>query len=195
MVTLSSVYFALNLAIGLVRIRTGNSSTRQDPAILDNTLQRLINAQGIINPFNFLFSDAVVVWRAWVLVTRKFRVVLSILLLGSVGKSSQRSLKHYAEHTQLSPSSDSVLSYINNDIRRILLIILESGLFYVILWLFAIFADVGVLNEDADTSERALFPHLAAFYPLIVFLLVVGQKSQIENMLAQEIQPLSGHQY
>ncbi|THU95573.1 hypothetical protein K435DRAFT_859447 [Dendrothele bispora CBS 962.96] len=57
------------------------------------------------------------------------------------------------------------------------IIILESGLLYVIVWLLAIFADARVLDEDAETSENALLPHLAAFDPLLVFLLVVGQKS------------------
>ncbi|THU95255.1 hypothetical protein K435DRAFT_798265 [Dendrothele bispora CBS 962.96] len=170
-------YFALNLAISLVGLRTSKNSVNQDPVILDNTLrlsQRLVKAQGVIHPFNLYGEHGFSL-------TRKFRVVLSILLLGSIGRlvpflltntastfligcqiwSSQRSLKPYTEHTQLSPSSCSVLNFTNNDIARRLLIILESGLLYVIVWLLAIFADARVLNKDAEISENALLPHLA----------------------------------
>ena len=53
MVALSSVYFALNLAIGLVGLRTSKSSVNQDPVILDSTLQllqRLLEARIVISP-------------------------------------------------------------------------------------------------------------------------------------------------
>ncbi|THV03108.1 hypothetical protein K435DRAFT_792000 [Dendrothele bispora CBS 962.96] len=174
-------YFALSLAISLVGLRTSKNSVNQDLVILDNTLrlsQRLVKAQGVIHPFNvsIFFADVWVeleittnkelwfywFWKGLVQITSIFiDQRCSTFLIGYKIWSSQRYLKPYTEHTQLLPSSCSVLDFINNDIGRILLIILESGSLYVIVWLLAIFADARVLNENAETSENALLPHLA----------------------------------
>ncbi|THU87533.1 hypothetical protein K435DRAFT_804232 [Dendrothele bispora CBS 962.96] len=184
MVMLSSAYLAINLSIGLISLQTLKSSINQDPVILESTqrvLRRLEEVRVVIFPLNYLLGDAVVVWRAWVLVNKKSQVVLSILSLGSIGKFfrySQRSLKTYGGHTL---SSDSVLKKISDDVKKIYIIILESGLLYVIVWIFGFLSNANVLNnEGVKDSENASFPHLAAMYPLFVFFLVVGQKSQIE---------------
>ncbi|THV03101.1 hypothetical protein K435DRAFT_852171 [Dendrothele bispora CBS 962.96] len=141
-----------------------------EPDELENFLEQLV----ISNTVGGIFYGSLLTMEIAIIYMNLFR-------------SSQRSLKAYAEHTQ-SPYPDSVLSKdscINNNIGRIFRVILESGLVYVFVWLFAIITDAGLLNEGAETSENAFLPHLAAMYPLLVFLLVVGQKSQIDIMTPQ----------
>ncbi|KAK7464099.1 hypothetical protein VKT23_006261 [Stygiomarasmius scandens] len=86
MFAFSSTYFAINLARTLTRLRSWKTTVRQDPHAMKSSLQKyheLDIAQDVIYPINFFFSDAVVVWRAWVLVLSKSRVILALLLFGS----------------------------------------------------------------------------------------------------------------
>ncbi|THU95254.1 hypothetical protein K435DRAFT_966544 [Dendrothele bispora CBS 962.96] len=82
----SSAYFAINLARCLTRLRSWKSAIRQDPHMLAHSEQlysRLEIIEDAIYPINFFFSDAVVVWRAWVIVHKRARLVLSTLLVGT----------------------------------------------------------------------------------------------------------------
>ncbi|THU95571.1 hypothetical protein K435DRAFT_839424 [Dendrothele bispora CBS 962.96] len=82
----SSAYFAINLARCLTSLRSWKSAIRQDPHMLAHSEQlysRLEIIEDVIYPVNFFFSDAVVVWRAWVIVHKRARVVLSVLLAGT----------------------------------------------------------------------------------------------------------------
>ncbi|THU95572.1 hypothetical protein K435DRAFT_798043 [Dendrothele bispora CBS 962.96] len=88
LLTMEIVVIYMNL-FSLIGLRTLKSSVNQDPVVLGSTLQllqRLEMAEGVIYPLNYLLSDAVVVWRAWVLVNRKSRIVLGTLFLGTIGK-------------------------------------------------------------------------------------------------------------
>ncbi|THU99247.1 hypothetical protein K435DRAFT_795033 [Dendrothele bispora CBS 962.96] len=81
--TVGGIFYGVLLAMEIVVIYMSlSSSVNQDPVVLGSTLrllQSLEMAQGVIYPFNYLLSDAVVVWRAWALVNKKSHIVLGIL--------------------------------------------------------------------------------------------------------------------
>ncbi|THU95253.1 hypothetical protein K435DRAFT_798263 [Dendrothele bispora CBS 962.96] len=91
----SSAFFAIHLARCLTGLRSWKSTIQGNPDMLAHSEQlysKLETVEDIIYPINvkFLFSDAVVVWRAWVMVGKKARLILSVLLFGTTGKHSLR---------------------------------------------------------------------------------------------------------
>ncbi|KAK7447457.1 hypothetical protein VKT23_014166 [Stygiomarasmius scandens] len=185
-------------------------------------------ASAVFGSLNYFFSDAVVVWRAWVLVNRQCRIVLSILMIGSTAALASMIASDlpipnsvfgsmavtttaillpflltnvvatmmigykFWHHRQALRNSSQLpdnliaeqISEPQNEVQKILLIIVESGFLYLILWTFALIAESGALGPYAMFIEKTFLPHLAAIYPLLVFLLVACQKSEI-SMLAQ----------
>ncbi|KAK7451164.1 hypothetical protein VKT23_012495 [Stygiomarasmius scandens] len=106
MFALSSVYFAATVALCLTSLRSWKNSVRQDSQLLENSLrlsQRLKIVQDVTYPINFFLSDVVVVWRAWVLVHGKYRVLLAVLLFASfcamILNSLQDALPVYLQNT------------------------------------------------------------------------------------------------
>ncbi|THU87175.1 hypothetical protein K435DRAFT_782572 [Dendrothele bispora CBS 962.96] len=231
----SSAYFAINLARCLTSLRSWKSTIRQNPHMLAHSEQlysRLQIVEDAIYPINFFFSDAVVVWRAWFLVHKRARLVLSVLLVGTAASvillmrqdalplSLQNNIpyniavlvplvltnisatwmighKFWSTRRFLRPhilrESDRELSFHRNslarartEIERILLIILESGFLYLVVWVFSIVAVSGAFGDTATDLKDAFLPHLAAIYPPVVFLLVASQKSQVNAVLRHE---------
>ncbi|THU79349.1 hypothetical protein K435DRAFT_810799 [Dendrothele bispora CBS 962.96] len=179
-----------------------------------------------MQPLKYLIGDAVVVWRAWTMVPEaKCRIVLSILLLGSIGSTitmilewlgviipqgtlyrigrllplvltnivstlmvgyriwySQKSLEAYViEPYSLFSGMSNELRLTRNKIRRILLILIGSGLLYVVGWIYSVVTDIGLLNEDGRFLVEAFLPHISGLYFLVVSALVAFRKSQIDT--------------
>ncbi|THV00765.1 hypothetical protein K435DRAFT_854424 [Dendrothele bispora CBS 962.96] len=220
----SSAFFAVNLARCLTSLRSWKKSTRQNSQILDSS-QKLYNrlelVEDILYPINFFFSDAVVVWRAWVIVHKKSRLILSVLLVGTaasvillmIGDILPSSLenntalnvvvpiplvltnlsatwmigwKFWSTRKLLKPHILRESSGTWTGIERIFLIILESGFLYLIVWVFSAIAISGAFGGTAGDLKDAFLPHLAAIYLPLVFLLVAGQKSQVNAVLQHE---------
>ncbi|KAK7457751.1 hypothetical protein VKT23_010090 [Stygiomarasmius scandens] len=192
---------------------------------------------GILFSLNLFLSDAVVIWRAWVLVNRKCHIVLGILTLGSavatvlLGVCNTNDvailntsivgliasllllltnvtatmmithkfwLSHQASRYPV-PLSSSMKPDINaksqNQAEKILLVLIESGFFYLVMWVSTMVIQFGPFDRTAVNIQIAILPHLIAIYPLLTFLLVACKKSEID-MLAQQseakVQALAG---
>ncbi|THU90035.1 hypothetical protein K435DRAFT_802288 [Dendrothele bispora CBS 962.96] len=148
-VSLSSVHFALSMYTSLIGFRVLKISMLQ-------------NQSRLIRSLKYLIGDAVVAWRAWVMVKGRSRIALSTVLLGSIGRYTQRSLEAYTiEPCPSSSGMNDEFHLTRNKIRRILLVLVGSGLLYVVGWIYSVVTNVGLLSDDGKFFEEAFLPHIA----------------------------------
>ncbi|KAI5825339.1 hypothetical protein K523DRAFT_323814, partial [Schizophyllum commune Tattone D] len=93
----------------------------------------------------------------------------------------------------------NVKAYIGNagnhgaSIERTLLLILESGVVYCLLWLFLLLSGVEVLSDDSNTVLLSVAVSVAGLYPTIIIILVALEKSHTDNVFHPSTTPTESH--
>ncbi|KAL1752988.1 hypothetical protein FB107DRAFT_277140 [Schizophyllum commune] len=93
----------------------------------------------------------------------------------------------------------NVKAYIGNagnhgaSIERTLLLILESGVVYCLLWLFLLLSGVEVLSDDSNTVLLSVAVSVAGLYPTIIIILVALEKSHTDTVFHPSSSPTESH--
>ncbi|KAI4521642.1 cytochrome P450 [Schizophyllum commune Loenen D] len=93
----------------------------------------------------------------------------------------------------------NVKAYIGNagnhgaSIERTLLLILESGVVYCLLWLFLLLSGVEVLSDDSNTVLLSVAVSVAGLYPTIIIILVALEKSHTDTVFHPSTTPTESH--
>ncbi|KAI5887504.1 uncharacterized protein SCHCODRAFT_02638287 [Schizophyllum commune H4-8] len=89
----------------------------------------------------------------------------------------------------------NVKAYIGNagnhgaSIERTLLLILESGVVYCVLWLFLLLSGIEVLSDDSNTVLLSVAVSVAGLYPMIIIILVALEKSHTDTVFHPSAAP------
>ncbi|KAL1719344.1 hypothetical protein EV715DRAFT_290318 [Schizophyllum commune] len=93
----------------------------------------------------------------------------------------------------------NVKAYIGNagnhgaSIERTLLLILESGVVYCLLWLSLLLSGVEVLSDDSNTVLLSVAVSVAGLYPTIIIILVALEKSHTDTVFHPSSSPTESH--
>ncbi|KAK7437618.1 hypothetical protein VKT23_018517 [Stygiomarasmius scandens] len=68
-------------------------------------------------------------------------------------------------------------------VEKILILLVESGSIFCVLWLVALLGSIGLLNEVAETYFTSVLPHAETIYPNIIILLTTLQKTHCDTTL------------
>ncbi|KAL1743526.1 hypothetical protein HDZ31DRAFT_83344 [Schizophyllum fasciatum] len=180
---------------------------------------------------NFMFSDTIVVWRAWVLFKDEARIqwaLVSCLLVSYLGTIVDTVLlvlvymlviKDVPEYSLLMTIPLLLTNVIATaligwktwgykkmvgDLLRqakrmtatelTMLLLVESGAIYCIIWALTLASALGVMNETVTSLLLEVLCIVAGLYPTIVVIIVALQKSVIDSLASSgsDILPTSG---
>ncbi|KAF5353814.1 hypothetical protein D9758_010578 [Tetrapyrgos nigripes] len=229
MLIVSLATLLLDLEYTLVQIPS-IGFTPPDPDILARLMTNMTIASSFMTRFNFLASDAIVVWRAWVLFPRSLAVKITLILciIGSTagvlvdaGRGAVFALRDSSSSSQnpgpavnglvmslpllvtnllatlligykanlhrqdmkknLSSCSGSVVQ-----VQKVLLLLVESGVAYCILFTcYAVSSFVG--GDEKQSSSFEIFgvamPLLSGMYPITIILIVTleSKKNELQS--------------
>ncbi|KAJ6596367.1 hypothetical protein DFH09DRAFT_1134738 [Mycena vulgaris] len=193
-----------------------------------NNARKLLNirlSENVFGRANYLMSDAIVVWRAWVLYhdNLKVRLVLSLCLLGSlVGATTDMTFGTLwlFGNLKFTPTGPRVLILVlpllvtnmvatslmgfkvwqyrrqiksalnlpknkKTKIERILVILVESGTIYCLIWIPFLYSILTKQGTDTTAYKviANIIPQLSAIYPVIIVLLVSLERTHLELTL------------
>ncbi|KAJ7595314.1 hypothetical protein C8J56DRAFT_1042417 [Mycena floridula] len=181
-----------------------------NPPNVDGLLTGIIFSNNLITRFNFLMSDSIVLWRAWVLWPDNIRVraLLILCLLASCGRTEfnptgPRTLIMTLSGLLTNLVSTLLMGYkvweyrveVKNNlgiggnkstkVERILILLTESGTIYCLLWLVYCFILVTSQNYQSLAYQLVslLLPQLTGIYPLIIVLLIAFEKANLESTI------------
>ncbi|KAK1223537.1 hypothetical protein PQX77_013586 [Marasmius sp. AFHP31] len=179
---------------------------------------------------NWVLSDAIVVWRAWIFWPRNRIVqgVLSVCFIGTVGTMiadiTRIALSFYDKGPPVTAGGGAVMVALpplvtnlvatgliglkawtysrgiqpylaefrvekSASVGKVMLLLIESGLFYSTLWIFILVTNLVRNDVTGEISPivAGMSISLAGIYPMLVIILVALKKSYAETMFASHI--------
>ncbi|KAK7466174.1 hypothetical protein VKT23_004894 [Stygiomarasmius scandens] len=232
--SLTSIILRAQFAISQVPLLGFNPPDAED---VTPFLTNSVVVTAFLDRFNYVLSDGIVVWRAWILFPRNLtvKIILSICVIGSaagafinVGIATKRVLtsgytdsdsgkfnplimtlplfctnviatgligcKAWYHRRDIKKNLGSTYSSTSR-IQKILLLLVESGIIYCVLWI--VYAYIGVSTQSNSSLSFALYavimPNLSAIYPTLIVLIaalehVRTDSSDVHNLsLSQSI--------
>ncbi|KAJ7595402.1 hypothetical protein C8J56DRAFT_383016 [Mycena floridula] len=212
---------ASSLAFDLVKLPT----LGYNPPDISGVVRNIKLFVNVTTPINYLISDLIVVWRAWVICPGHLRLRLVLLLAVFVGfagaliETTFDALSTVGKTTfnPIGPGSliltmpmffmnlvatlvitykvweyrSEIKSHIGDapsmrtKVEQVLILLTESGTIYCLFWLFSMtFSAAQPKTVSLGYSlVLSLLPQLTTLYPIIMILLLVQEKTNLESMI------------
>ncbi|THU84615.1 hypothetical protein K435DRAFT_971074 [Dendrothele bispora CBS 962.96] len=73
-------------------------------------------------------------------------------------------------------------------VEKILIVLLESGFAFFIVWIISALAALGFFGDIGKSVMACITPHLSSIYPTLIIILVALHKSEIDSMTMSSIE-------